>query len=309
LKFILCNFVSPSGIDKWAQRLLEGMHRHDVLEGCLREMEADEKIDSVGYGGFPNIVGEMELDASFMNGNDRAIGAVAAVKRFLPIGIARRLMEMGPHVLLTGDGAERFAADCGLHPEPTLSPAQAEKWKRDIKPKLQDRASEALIELVDRPNMSQDGPSDTVVMVVSDGQGLSCANSTSGWPWKHPGRLGDAPIPGAGFYVDSRYGWCGCTHTGELAMRCGTARYVVAELEGGSTVWDAVDNAIQDLTNLTQGLADGVTVYAVDRLGNTRVVALDVTKPVRYWYWSEAMTGAECRIAERASSSDLRNMR
>src|ERR1700757_5253014 len=163
-----------------------------------------------------------------MNGDNRAIGAVAAVKRFLPIGIARRLMDKGPHVLLTGDGAERFAADLGLRPEPTLSPAQSEKWKREIRPKLEGHASEPLIELVAWPEILEAGPYDTVVMVVSDGQGLSCASSTSGWPWKHPGRLGDAPIPGAGFYVDSRYGWCGCTHTGGLGMRPGTACFVFA---------------------------------------------------------------------------------
>ena len=89
LKFILCNSVSNRGIDKWVQQLLEGKHRHDVLEGCLREIEEDERVDSVGYGGFPNIIGEMELDASFMNGDDRLVGAVAVVRNFLPIRIAR----------------------------------------------------------------------------------------------------------------------------------------------------------------------------------------------------------------------------
>ena len=97
MKFILCNSVSSEGIDKWTQQLLEGRHRHDVLEGYLREIEEDERIDSVGYGGFPNILGEMELDASCMNGDNRVVGAVAAVKNFLPIRIARRLMEKGPH--------------------------------------------------------------------------------------------------------------------------------------------------------------------------------------------------------------------
>ena len=61
--------------------VLDGRHRHDVLEACLREIEEEEKIESVGYGGFPNIVGEMEL-ASFMNGDSRVVGAVAAVKNF-----------------------------------------------------------------------------------------------------------------------------------------------------------------------------------------------------------------------------------
>ena len=59
LKFILCNSVSSEGIDNWTQQLLEGRHRHDVLEGYLREVEENDGIDSVGYGGFPNIMGEM----------------------------------------------------------------------------------------------------------------------------------------------------------------------------------------------------------------------------------------------------------
>jgi N4-(beta-N-acetylglucosaminyl)-L-asparaginase len=212
-------------------------------------------------------------------------------------------------VLLTGDGAERFASDCGLYPEPTLSSAQCERWQREIKPKLEGHGSDPLIELIARSGGSRSDPFDTVVMVVSDGQGLSCASSTSGWPWKHPGRVGDAPIPGAGFYVDSRYGWCGCTHTGEMAMRSGTARYVVSQLEFGRTIHDAVENAILDLSSLTGGTRGGVAVHAIDRSGNARVVALDINEPVQYWYWSETMARAECRIAEPASSFRFMSLR
>ena len=231
LKFILCNSVSSKGIDKWAKQLLEGKPRHDVLEGSLREHEEDETIDSVGYGGIPNILGEMELDASFMNGDNRGVGAVAAVRNFLPIRIARRLMDKGLHTLLVGAGAERFAHDCGLFPEMTLSPSQHERWERHIKPKLEHVGSTPLMDLVSRLASPPTGMFDTVVMVASDGLGMSCASSTSGWPWKHPGRLGDTPIAGAGFYVDSRYGWCGCTHTGEMAIRIGAARHVVSQLQ------------------------------------------------------------------------------
>jgi N4-(beta-N-acetylglucosaminyl)-L-asparaginase len=141
----------------------------------------------------------MELDASCMNGDNRAVGAVAAVKNFLPIRIARRLMDKGPHTLLVGAGAERFARDCGLSPEPTLAPAQYEKWEQHIKPLLEDHGFASLMDLVARSATPPLGAFDTVVMVASDGQGLSCASSTSGWPRKHPGRLGDTPVPGAGF--------------------------------------------------------------------------------------------------------------
>jgi isoaspartyl peptidase/L-asparaginase-like protein (Ntn-hydrolase superfamily) len=90
----------------------------------------------------------MELDASLMNGDNRVVGAVAAVKNFLPVRIARQLMEKGPHALVVGAGAERFARDCGLLPEPTLSPAQHEKWERQIKPFLEGQSSMSLMELI-----------------------------------------------------------------------------------------------------------------------------------------------------------------
>ena len=65
------------------------------------------------------------------------------------------------------------------------------------------------------------------MIIASDGKRLSDAASTSGWPYKHPGRVGDAPLIGAGLYVDSRYGGACCAYTGEMATRAGTARFVV----------------------------------------------------------------------------------
>jgi N4-(beta-N-acetylglucosaminyl)-L-asparaginase len=156
-----------------------------------------------------------------------------------------------------------------------------------------------LLELVAHLTAPRKEAFDTIIMVASDGQGLSSASSTSGWPWKHPGRLGDAPIPGAGFYVDSRFGWCGCTHTGEMAMRTGIARYVVTQLELGKRVHEAVGNAVKDLAALTGGLIGGLTIHAADRDGNARVVAVNVPEDIHYWYWRETMARLECRSAER----------
>ena len=76
MKFMLRNCENSNGIERAAQELLAERHRHDVLENCLRELEEDESIDGVGYGGAPNILGVMELDASFMDGNNRSVGAV-----------------------------------------------------------------------------------------------------------------------------------------------------------------------------------------------------------------------------------------
>src|ERR1700687_4913155 len=85
IEILLRNCEISSGIEQAARDLLAQRHRHDVLENCLRELEEDESIDAVGYGGAPNILGVMELDASFMDGNNRSVGAVAAVQKFLPI--------------------------------------------------------------------------------------------------------------------------------------------------------------------------------------------------------------------------------
>ena len=83
-------------------------------------------------------------------------------------------------------------------------------------------------------------------------------------------------------------------------MRAGVARYVVTQMELGRSVHEAVENAVQDLACLKEGLIGGVTIHAVDRDGNARVVAVNVPDDVHYWYWCETMDRAECRSAERA---------
>ena len=87
----------------------------DAVEAVIRHVESNPKDHSVGYGGLPNVLGEVELDASIMNGESLAAGAVCAVKHYEhPISIARQVMERLPHVMLAGQGAERFARELGF---------------------------------------------------------------------------------------------------------------------------------------------------------------------------------------------------
>jgi L-asparaginase len=301
-KFFLRNYKWDNGIERAAQELTAGKHRHDVLEAAVRATETDESIDSIGYGGFPNILGEMELDAAFMNGDGRQLGCVAAVKHYLPVRIARKLMETGLHTLLVGDGAERFASESGLRPEATLSAAQRKAWEGKIKPKMiLKHGNKPLINLV--RDLSGMVPAkrdfDTVVMAASDGTGVSAATSTSGWPYKHRGRVGDSSISGGGFYVDSRFGACACTYTGEMSMRAGTARYVVAQLESGKDIAAAVDAAVEDVKVLKGGVLGTLVIHAIDRDGNARAVAINPEEPeINYWYWNEDMPKPERRVTE-----------
>ena len=303
-KFFLRNYEWGNGVEAARELLLSGKHRHDVLEMVLRSIEADETIETVGYGGYPNLLGEMELDAAFMDGNGRMLGAVAAIKHFVhPSSVARRLMESGLHTMLCGEGAESFAREHGFEPAETLSPLVKERWQNIVSPSIEKQKKATSLETVRQlkwPDLSgvQCSKKDTAVMIASDGNGLSVATSTSGWAAKHPGRVGDSPICGAGFYVDSKYGACICTHTGEVAMRAGTARNVVAQLASGKSVQDAVSLAVEDLSSLRGGHLGGLVIHAVDSFGEARVVGVNVEPSVKYWYWHEKLEAPRCIAAE-----------
>jgi N4-(beta-N-acetylglucosaminyl)-L-asparaginase len=283
------------GLDKAKTDLLSGRHRHDVLEDAIRALELDAADNSVGYGGLPNVQGEMELDAAFMNGDDRNFGAVAGVKNFLPVHIARRLMEKGLHTFLVSTGAKIFARECGLQPEPTLTDDQHKEWEHRVKPLLLEK--KPLLDLVKSLSLSRRQNLDTTIMIVNDGTGISAAASTSGWPYKYPGRVGDSPIAGAGLYVDSRYGGGACTYTGEMSVRSGTARLIVEHLKLGKSAHQAVEVAIEDLSDLKGGVLRSLVIHAVDKDGNAYVVAINSEHPIDYFYWHEDLVEPERRRA------------
>jgi isoaspartyl peptidase/L-asparaginase-like protein (Ntn-hydrolase superfamily) len=303
-KFFLRNYEWINGVEAARDLLLSGAHRHDVLEMVLNNIEVDETIETVSYGAYPNLLGEMELDAAFMDGNGRTLGAIAAIKNFRhPSSVARRLMESGLHTMLCGAGAESFAREHGFTAEETISAGVRERWTELIAPSIAEQQQTNMIETVRAfkwpESYSVDNRKrDTIVMVASDGSGLSAASSTAGWAAKHPGRVGDSPVCGAGFYVDSRYGACVCTHTGEVAMRAGTARFVVAQLSAGKLLHEAVSLAVADLAGLEGGHLGGLVIHAVDSAGEVRVVGVNVHPPVKYWYWHEKLESPRCIAAE-----------
>jgi beta-aspartyl-peptidase (threonine type) len=283
-KFFLRVSFREQGLDRAQADLLAGKHRHDVLEEAIRALELDPADDSVGRGGFPNVLGKMELDAAFMDGDTRNLGAVAGVENFLPVSIARRLMQSQVHTLLIGAGAEIFARECGLQPEPVLTDHQRQEWERHVKPLL-DR--QPLYEIVKKLANLDENNFDTTIMIAHDGNGMSAAASTAGWPYKYPGRVGDTPVIGAGMYVDSGYGACACTHTGEMSMRAGTARLVVQHLSNGKSARDAVQTAVEDLSSLQAGVLRTLVIHAIDREGDAYVLAVNAEQPVHYYYWIE----------------------
>src|SRR5512146_1101472 len=105
----------------------------DALEAGIRPVEDNLAEHWVGTSGMPSILGEVELDASIMDGRDLTAGAVGCVKGYPnPISIARKVMEELPHVFLVGEGAERFAAEMGFKKAELLTAGTRAEWRKDI---------------------------------------------------------------------------------------------------------------------------------------------------------------------------------
>jgi len=243
--------------------LRAGASAMDAVEAAIKVAEANEADHYVGVGGLPNLLGEVELDASIMDGATQRAGAVAAVTGFPhPISIARAVCERLPqHLLLVGAGAERFADEVGIARGRTLTDEARQMWLDGLEPSGLTAAetTHGPGEAAYRRHVLQrlaamappSGPWGTTNVLALDAAGnLAAGVSTSGYPWKYPGRVGDSALIGAGNYCDNRVGAAACTGRGELAIRACTARAVLLALQAGSDPQDACATALAQTLDL-----------------------------------------------------------
>jgi beta-aspartyl-peptidase (threonine type) len=247
----------------------------DAVEAGIRRVEANPEDHSVGYSGYPNLLGEVELDAGIMDGRTLAAGAVAALQGYpYPISVARKVMERLPHVLLVGPGAARFAREMGFVPAELLTEEVAhEVWEERMKMPM---SAENLREVAERPDLWRYVADilvpkrirGTVNFIARDDEGnIGVGTSTAGWPLRYPGRVGDTPIIGAGLYADNRYGAAACTGMGEMAIRASTAHSVVFYLKMGQPLLEAGRQAMVDLNDLGGDYLDDMNLVALDHDG------------------------------------------
>ena len=244
-----------------------------VVEGCSH-VEANPDDHTVGYSGLPNILGEVELDASIMDGTTRRVGAVAGLKGYTHAArLARKVMEETPHVMVVGDGAARLAAELGFEKREQLTEeAQRIRLER-LRLRLSPQELELLESTVDLRKIvsiaaDPEKAGGTVNFLAQDAAGnLASAVSTSGWAWKYPGRVGDSPIIGAGNYSDTRYGAAACTGRGELTIRSATAHSVVMGLEYGYSLEDSAVRSLRELQKLEDDFFSRVSMVVLDRTG------------------------------------------
>ncbi|HKW08074.1 MAG TPA: isoaspartyl peptidase/L-asparaginase [Candidatus Dormibacteraeota bacterium] len=192
---------------------------------AVRHME-DEPLLNAGIGACLNSDGVVELDAGVMEGAELRAGGAACLRDVRhPIDLAVAIMEDGRHVLLAAAGASRFAREHGLE------------------------MADPAIFITDRKRQKLLQGADTVGAVARDAEGhIAVAVSTGGRTGKLPGRIGDSPIPGAGFYADDRFGGVCGTGLGEAFIRLGLARLMVVELEHGMDAQSVAQGAVDHLT-------------------------------------------------------------
>lgn len=300
---LIANAEAWPGFSHTVEMLRSGADSLAAMVAGIGRVEADPKVRSVGYGGWPNMLGVMECDAAVMDGNTRQVGSVGAVPATIPVAaLAHEVLKRLPHVMLTGDGARRFASEIGFSVDDVLLEDSKRVWyerlEMELSPedlrKFPDIPLAPLSSAITDPERVRDT---TVFLSADPSRGIHAATSTSGWAWKYPGRLGDSPIPGAGFYADSRYGAAACTHTGEMTMRCGTARTIVLALKLGLSLSEAVRLAVRELEELTGGFLGGVVIHAADAKGNHEVFNFRCQSEITYWFWEETMLEPELRKA------------
>ncbi|HUJ11334.1 MAG TPA: isoaspartyl peptidase/L-asparaginase [Verrucomicrobiae bacterium] len=228
----------------------------DAVERGVVAVEMNHRVNSVGRGGLPNCLGQVELDAAWMEGNQLRAGGVAGLRNFLPaISIARRVMECTPHILLVGKGAERFATGQGFRRQRLLAREASRRW-REWKRKRRDS------------NSVGSSGHDTVGVIGWHQGHVVVACSTSGTPWKLPGRVGDSPLLGAGLYADDRAGAAVATGLGEEILRFTLTSRVVEAMRRGASAKQACEQAIRFMTKRKPSTTESmVAVLAVRKDG------------------------------------------
>jgi isoaspartyl peptidase/L-asparaginase-like protein (Ntn-hydrolase superfamily) len=228
-----------------AELLKQGKPALDAALAGAQAVEDDPKVTSVGYGGLPNAVGTVQLDACVMDGHSLACGAVAGLENIRhPAALARRVMEKTPHVLLVGEGARLFALQQGFPLENLNTPESLAEWeKQRARPRRQAP-----------PPARQEAPPDgeppfshdTVTVLALDQKGsLGGVCSTSGLAHKLPGRVGDSPLIGSGLYVDNTAGSAGATGVGEEVIRIGGSLLIVETMRAGKSAQEACELAVR----------------------------------------------------------------
>jgi N4-(beta-N-acetylglucosaminyl)-L-asparaginase len=235
----------------------------DAVEKGGNVPEGNPDDMSVGYGGRPDRDGKVTLDACIMDAemNAGSVTFLEGIKH--PLSVARRVMENTPHVMLSGDGALKFAIAEGFPVEELLTEKAAEEYKKWLE--TAEYKPEANIELHDTIG----------IMVIDSANKIAGACTTSGMAYKMHGRVGDSPVIGAGMYVDDEIGGAVATGVGELVLKTCGSFLIVELMRQGRSPQEACEEGVKRIANKLKAFEQyQVGFLAIDKKGNHGAYAI-----------------------------------
>ena len=282
LPILVCSEYSYNWLEEGYKLLSSGTDTLDAALQVIKGPEDDPNYQNVGLGGRPNEEGVVELDASCMHGPTRTAGAVGGVRNIKNVSLLANAVRLHTgHVMLVGEGAERFAVAQGFERENLLTDKSRREWllwkethsdwwgpgiwspdwrkrlrssnqsdDRDLRlRRMEQIAAEIGIPVEDRPEAIRSvlfPPTGTThCSALNENGEMSGCTTTSGLAWKIPGRLGDSPIIGAGCYTDQDIGSAGAIGNGEENIKVAGAHTIVENLRRGMSPLDAGMDALK----------------------------------------------------------------
>lgn len=225
--------MAHDGVLKASDLLQQNGHATDAVEALIKVVEAYPYYKSVGYGGLPNEEGVVEMDAAFMDGDTLAQGAVGGIHNVMhAVSVARALSHEHCNSFRVGEGATKFATLHGFEMTNMLTDRAKARWEKRL---TEQRA---------QPDNPYDGHDTVGAITLDTNASMAAATSTSGLFMKKAGRVGDSPLSGSGFYVDSEIGGAAATGLGEDIMKGCLSYEIVRRMGEGQTPQQACDEAV-----------------------------------------------------------------
>lgn len=272
--------------------LLAGASALDAVCATVVVLE-DNPIYNAGTGAVLNFDGFCELDACVMESREARVGAVCGLQRVKnPVLVARKVLEETDHVLLAGEGAQKFARVMGFGDHDPITPDRHADWQ-DKKRRLQEvLAGQHALKMRRFLQEHPEYAGGTVGAVAVDAAGiLAAATSTGGVTLKLVGRVGDSPIPGAGNYASPHIA-ASATGTGEFVLRSLATRAISERVEHGATLAEAMDAVLEAMR---RDFDADVGIIGVDRHGLP--VARHLTRDMPHaWFAGKEAVTAKMRV-------------
>ena len=256
-----------SGLRDAALNGLKALKSGNAIDAVVEAISTLESnpVNDAGVGSVFNIAGEVEVDAGLMNGSTMSIGAVASVKHVAnPIRLAKFVMNNTDHVMVVGEGAEELARIAGLWvPEFVFITEKKVKRYRSMIKEVNSGGTpyKMVLKLA-----KEAGIMDTVGAVALDSDGNLAAGTSTGGVWlKWRGRVGDSPIPGAGYWADKRCA-LSATGLGEVIIRHMASLRAATAVEAGSDIITAINESVNG-ASAAFGVGT-IGLIGIDSLGN-----------------------------------------